>query len=318
MMRPFFTGLHWATFGALGFVGAVIVGVTGASMHWTFDLLGQFLLPAFVLALLIVPVAALARWRWIAGAAALFALVTYALAMPTTSPPKPVNAEAVRFKVLLFNVWYGNKRLGEVAQTIARENPDLVVIIEGPKRVRKALKAVADTYPYRFECSSADCDGFLFSRGRLLPQQINRTRDPEHSPYMMIGTEIAGCRMTLVVTHMTRPFPNAPYWAQRAQAEEIGSAIGAIRGAKLVLGDFNAAPWGYVMHTIETRGGVKLLTGAGGTWPTALPSSLRIPIDHMLAGPGLSFVSRKLMPPLGSDHAAVVAEVAVTDPTQCR
>jgi endonuclease/exonuclease/phosphatase (EEP) superfamily protein YafD len=117
---------------------------------------------------------------------------------------------------------------------------------------------------------------------------------------------------------MTRPFPNAPYWAQRAQAEEIGSAVGLIPGAKLVLGDFNAAPWGYVIRTIEKRGHVTVLTGPGGTWPTALPSQLRIPIDHMLASEGLSFAGRTVLPSVGSDHAPVLADVAVTDPGQCR
>ena len=302
----------------LGAVAAVAVGVTGASIHWTFDLLGQFLLPAFVLALILVPVAVFARWPRIAGGAAFAALATYLLAMPTTTAPKPVAAETSRFKVLLFNVWYKNQKLADVAQMIAREDADLVVVLEAPPRVRNALKTVGDTYPYQLDCSGSGCGALVFSRARLLPQQTQRTSDPNHSPYVMIGTDIAGCRLTLVATHLTRPFPWPPYWSQRAQAEEIGTAVGLVPGAKLVLGDFNAAPWGYVIHTIEERGDVKVLTGAGGTWPSALPQQLRIPIDHMLAGPGLSFVSRKVMPPAGSDHVAVVAEGAVTDRTQCR
>jgi endonuclease/exonuclease/phosphatase (EEP) superfamily protein YafD len=44
---------------------------------------------------------------------------------------------------------------------------------------------------------------------------------------------------------------------------------------------------------------------------------MRIPIDHMMAGPGLSFVSRQVLPRIGSDHAPVLAEIAVTDPSQC-
>lgn len=300
--------------GALG----VVIGVAGASLHWSFDLLAQFLLPASVVALLIVPIAALARWPRIAGVAALAAVAAYALAWPSVTAPGPVAAEAPRFKVLLFNVWYSNSRIADVAQLIARENPDLVVLLELSGTARTLLKPVVDTYPYKFDCAGAGCDGLVFSRARLLPQAAYRTSDPDHSPYAMISTELAGCRMTLVTTHMTRPFPNAPFWAQRAQAEEIGSAVGLIPGAKLVLGDFNAAPWGYVIRTIEERGRVKALTGAGGTWPTALPAQLRIPIDHVLASEGLSFVSRTVMPSAGSDHAPVLAEIAVTDGSRCR
>jgi endonuclease/exonuclease/phosphatase (EEP) superfamily protein YafD len=85
-----------------------------------------------------------------------------------------------------------------------------------------------------------------------------------------------------------------------------------------VVGDFNAAPWGYVIQTIASRGGVSVLTGGGGTWPSILPPQLRIPIDNMLASPGLSFVSRRVLPKLGSDHLPVLGEIAVTDQSKCR
>ena len=111
----------------------------------------------------------------------------------------------------------------------------------------------------------------------------------------------------------------AQSWAwQREQAREIGSVVGGIAGAKLVLGDFNAAPWGYVVRTIEVRGNVRAASGSGGTWPSVLPSQLGIPIDHIMAGPGLSFVSRQVLPSTGFDHLPVLAEIAVTDHSLCR
>lgn len=297
---------------ALGGVGLVVIGAAGGSLHWSLDLLGQFLLPAFAVALLIVPIAAFARWPRIAGAAAVMAVAAYAVAAPFVSAPRAVEGKPVRFRVLLFNVWYNNQQLADVAQMIAKANADIVVIVEAPKRVQKALTSVAAAYPYHFDCGGLSCDALIFSRSQLVPQDIRVTSDPDRSPYVTLLTDIAGCRLTLLATHMTRPFPNHPYWAQRAQAREIGSAVGLIPGAKLVLGDFNAAPWGYVMRTIAERGGVKVLTGSGGTWPSVLLPQLRIPIDHMLAGPGLSFVSREVLPRIGSDHVPVLAEIAVT------
>lgn len=318
MMRRVEQGVWWGAVAGLAGVTGIVMGVLGSSMHWLFDLLAQLLLPAFVLALLIVPVAALARWPWIAGGAAVAALVTLALAAPATVAPRPVASEAPRFRILLFNMWFSNKRVADVAQLIARENADLVVILESSLRARNALKGVAHTYPYRFDCTAMGCDVVMYSRGRLLPQSIARTNDVNRSPYVTVATELAGCRMTLVATHLTRPFPHRPYESQREQAREIGSVVGAIAGAKLVLGDFNAAPWGYVVRTIEARGNVRAALGPSGTWPSILPGQLRIPIDHVMAGPGLSFVSRQVLPSTGSDHLPVVAEVAVTDPSQCR
>lgn len=123
--------------------------------------------------------------------------------------------------------------------------------------------------------------------------------------------------MSLVLVHLTRPYPFDSPQAQRVQANAMGSEVAAWQGAKLVLGDFNAAPWGYVMQTIAAKGGVSLLTGSGGTWPSVLPKQMRIPIDHMLAGPGLQFVGREVMGAAGSDHVPLFAEIAVTDASQC-
>jgi endonuclease/exonuclease/phosphatase (EEP) superfamily protein YafD len=311
-------GLRWAVLTALVGAASAVIGVVAAPLHWSFDLLAQLLLPAAAVALASAAVAALMRWPLVAAGAAVTALLAFALATPSLTPPAPVAAEASRFKVLLFNVWYSNQRPADVAQLIARENADLVVLIEVSGKMRKALKTVGNGYPYEFDCAGAGCDGVIFSRARLFPQKVYRTSDPDRSAYVTIATDIAGCRMTLISTHMTRPFPNRPYWGQGAQAREIGGTVGGIAGAKLLLGDFNAAPWGYVVRTIEARGGVRAATGPGGTWPSILPAQLRIPIDHVMAGPGLSIVSRRLLPGAGSDHVPVVAEVAVTDPAQCR
>jgi endonuclease/exonuclease/phosphatase (EEP) superfamily protein YafD len=94
--------------------------------------------------------------------------------------------------------------------------------------------------------------------------------------------------------------------------------VAASAGAKLLVGDFNAAPWTRIVQTIAERAGLQALTGAGGTWPSRLPPQLRLPIDNMLVGPGLSFVSRRVLPRLGSDHLPVLAEIAVTDASKCR
>lgn len=303
-----------------GLVGAVgtIVGALGSSLHWAFDLLAQPLMPAAAVALLIVPVAALARWPIIAAVAALGALFGVGLAMPSMTPSERVAADAPHFRVLLFNMWFGNKRVGDVARLIQHENADLVVVLETSIKARNALKFVAHTYPYRFDCTASGCDVVMFSRGRLMPLTIARTSDANRSPYVTVMTELAGCRMTLIATHMTRPFPHRPYASQREQAREIGGVVGGITGAKLLLGDFNGAPWGYVVRTIEARGNVRAATGSGGTWPSIVPRQLRIPIDHVMVSPGLSVASRRVLPGTGSDHAPVIVDVAVTDPALCR
>lgn len=314
LLNALWLGVVAAVCGTLG----VLVGVAGASLHWSFDLAAQFLLPATVAAGAAALVAVLFRWPRLAIAGACAALIAYATSLPFTATPATVARDAPRFKVLLFNIWVWNRRFAEVREMVARENADIVVFVETTARGRNELQALSALYPYKFDCvGSGRCDIMIFARSRLTVPATKTTGDPEASPVVNVETEVAGCRMKLFATHMTRPFPNRPFWAQRAQAREIGSDVGAWPGAKLLLGDFNAAPWGYVVRTIEERGCVAAATGAGGTWPSLLPPQMRIPIDHVMVGPGLSVVSRRVLPRIGSDHLPVATEIAVTDPSQC-
>lgn len=318
-MRTLLAALKWGVFAAIGVTLTVLTGVALGSFHWTFDLTAQFLLPSIALSGAAAVVAALCRWPRLALIAAIAAVGAYAAAWPWTSQPGAVTADAPRFKVFLFNIRFNNGRLDQVRELVERENPDLAVFVEVTPYNRDKLQGLSAIYPYRFDCiGTGRCDIMIFSRGRLTAPAVKSTSDPDRSPLVRLETDLAGCPLMLYATHLTRPFPNRPFWAQRAQAEEIAADVAAWPGAKLILGDFNAAPWGYVMRTIADVGNVHVLTGEGGTWHSRLPTAFSIPIDHIAAGPGLSFVSRKVLPQMGSDHLPVMAEVAVTDPTQCR
>jgi endonuclease/exonuclease/phosphatase (EEP) superfamily protein YafD len=311
--------LRLGVLAGLGGTLLVLMGVFGSSLHWSFDLAAQFLLPATVVGAASAIVALICGWIRIAGGAAVAATIAFAVAMPFTSSPPTMPHDVTHFRVLHFNVWFNNHRLADVREMIERSNADIVVLVETTPRIRDGLLALSAIYPNKLDCvGTGGCDITIFSRTRLVPREVKATGGPHHSPVVSAETSVAGCKLTLFATHMTRPFPNSPYWAQRAQAEEIGSDVGSVSGAKLVVGDFNAAPWGYVMHAIMERGGVNVATGAGGTWPSLFPPQLRIPIDHILASPGLRFVSRSVRPKLGSDHLPVVVDIAVTDPTDCR
>ena len=255
----------------------------------------------------------------IASAGVLIAATAFVVAWPWQSAPQPVAPQAARFSLLLFNVWFNNHSLADLQKMIEQNNADVVVLVEATPRIRDAMQPLSARYPYKLDCiGSGPCDILIFSRSRLTPREIIATGGAVHSPLVSVETDVMGCKLTLFATHMTRPFPSRPYWGQRAQAEEIAGDVASASGAKLVVGDFNAAPWGYVIQTIAQRNALSVLTGGGGTWPSLLPPQLRIPIDNMMASAGLSFVSRRVLPKMGSDHLPVLAEIAVSDPTKCR
>lgn len=316
MTRVFGIALRFGTAATVAGGAAVLLGIALALAHWTFDFAALFLLPATIAVAGASLVALMMRtWRVALGGG----LVTIGLVATTfywTAAPAAVDATATRFSVLLFNVYWRNPDLDAVARMIGKTNADVVILLEASEALRDAVASLP--YPYRLDCLGiGPCDMMVLSRSRLLARQTLTTGDPTNSPILNLQTEIAGCRLTLIGTHLTRPYPFDQPLAQRYQADEVAAEIASWPGAKLVVGDFNATPWGYTMRTIGREGKVSILTGGGGTWPSWAPPQLRIPIDHLLVGEGLAFVSRRVLPKAGSDHAPVLAEVAVTDRSKC-
>lgn len=291
-----------------------IVGVWLGDLHWSLDLASQFLLPTVVVACVVAIFAGLTRHPYIGVSALVIAIIASAEASPWMTAPKPVQPNAPVFSVLLFNAWVRNEHPDAVAKLIREKNADIVVLVEATPRLRDALKDVAQAYPYHADCAdNAGCGAIFMSRARMVP--LNISTDVVST--MSVSINVAGCRMPVTAVHLTRPFPFDTPGVQMRQAFAVASDAALRPGAQLVVGDFNAAPWGQVVQTVLQRGRLGLLTGSGGTWPSILPKQVRIPIDHMMAGRGLAFVSREVPGNAGSDHAPVFARVAITDPSMC-
>ena len=68
-------------------VYGVCAGDLLADVHWSFDLLAQFLTPSFFLAVIVGLIALALRCKWLAAASAAAALSAFALAWPWTQAP---------------------------------------------------------------------------------------------------------------------------------------------------------------------------------------------------------------------------------------
>ena len=119
--------------------------------------------------------------------------------------------------------------------------------------------------------------------------------------------------MTLFAAHLILPFPFTRYDVQPAQADDVANTVAGVSGPRLLVGDFNAATWGAIVARPRERAGMNVLTGPGGSWPTFLPRQMGIPIDHVMASPELALLSRRLLTVTGSDHRAVLTEIAFTN-----
>lgn len=294
----------------LGLV-AVLAGTLLGKLHPLIDLFAHFLLPAIVGALIFALLAAFAGRHTTMLIFVGLAVVSTALAWPSIQQPATVAASGPRFTLMTFNVYYNNRQLQRVADLVRETKPDIVVLLEIVPRIRTALDAVADQYPYRVECWQEQWgDALVLSRFPLTDIRGTLPEPKFRRPMGAVEIAIEGRKLTLFPTHLTLPYPLNGRGRQTGEIDEIISAIATVKGPRILAGDFNASPWATTMVRTRTKLDMTLLTGASGTWPKFLPRALGIPIDHILATPELALQSRKLFTVSGSDHRAVLADIA--------
>jgi endonuclease/exonuclease/phosphatase (EEP) superfamily protein YafD len=212
---------------------------------------------------------------------------------------------------MTFNVYYNNRQFERVAEHVRETKPDIVVLLEVVPRVRPSLDAVADQYPYRVECWQEQwCDALVLSRFPLTDIRRSLPAATFRRPMGAVEVAIEGRKLTLFPTHLSLPYPLNGRDAQTGEIKDVVETIAGISGPRLLVGDFNASPWAVTMALPQKQLNMTLLTGADGTWPTFLPRAMGIPIDHVLASEELALQSRKLFTVSGSDHRAVLAEIA--------
>lgn len=289
----------------------VALGAVFGRLHPFIDLFGQFLLPAIVGSAVLAILAALMGRYATAALAGVALLANLVIAWPWITAPAATEMNGPRFKLLLLNIYYNNPRLELATQLIRDTNPDVVVLLEMIPRLRPAFDEIATTYPHRVECwQETQYDALILSRHPL--QDIRDTLPPPQyrRPMGAVRVSLADREFTLFPTHLSLPPLLEGRSRQPNEIKEIALAVNSVRGARLLVGDFNASTWGAIVTRVREEASLTALTGPGGTWPTFLPLHMGIPIDHVLTSSELVARTRNLVTVAGTDHRAVLAEIA--------
>jgi endonuclease/exonuclease/phosphatase (EEP) superfamily protein YafD len=296
-----------------GLAGVIASGFAAlfARAHPLIDAFAQFLLPA-VAAAAVLALLAVVTGRYAMAAAAVAALVlNLALAWPWLQSPPVQAANGPHFKLLLFNVYYYNQHLDLVAPMARKTDADIIVLLEVVPHIRAELDELAAQYPFKIECwQMPRCDALILSRFPLVDSAPTLPPARTTRSLASVVVDVKGRLINLFAAHLILPFPFTPSHMQPAQAAEVAQALKASSGARLLVGDFNAAVWAGAITHIREEAGLTALTGPGGSWPAFLPRHIGIPIDNVLASPELALISRELIDVEGSDHRAVLAEIA--------
>lgn len=296
-----------------------VTGATGqAYLALALGLLPLTMLPCYAVAV----AAGVTRHRVLAAVAAALALTHLVFVWPAVRPAPDVSAlarGAPTLTLLSFNSGGDRVDPRALARMIARARPDVVVLLELGTRTAKTLDAagLATAYPHRLVAASErPLDGAgLYSR---LPLAEARWLQTVTGAMPGATVLVGGVPVRVQGVHVAPPLGRS---VGRWQAEHAALAtLARDRSGPLVLaGDFNAGrqhpEWRSVVAAGLTDADEARGRGLVRTWPddhVLLPDLLDL--DHVLVSPGLVVLDVRDAPGLGSDHRALLADLAVVSP----
>lgn len=300
----------------LAAASGLIAGMLG---HWNGDLDGaatlrpHFALSALGAGVLLVAVAS----RALGATSLLTGGVGLMLLGPAWGQPRPTHVIASAacrietLRVAIANVESSSPRAVETLAAVRELDVDILATVETSRRFEALARSNGG--PFRYWHRQRREAIWARRAIRIVPQRRPHGAQP---PHLMAVVEIGGRRVGIAAIHMARPVVDR-------QPEQVAAFRGMLRDLpedRILLGDFNAAPWTAAMHRIAREGGVEITLGFRITWRGRLqvpligrsvPTLLGAQIDHVLVSNGIGFRSVTTFPLPGSVHEGVLAELEV-------
>ena len=294
---------------ALAGAAVSVLGVPLGRFSPYLDLFGQFAPQAGFGAAAIGIIYAAMRLKVMAG----LALGTALLSLLVVQPHAEIAAcapETPTHRIAFLNLWNGNQHIDATLDYMKSLDPDVIALVEMRPAFMAAVKQLSADYPYQSACPK-NCTALVLSRRPLT--EITPELSHPKGPRSLAAVEVpyTDGTLTLVGVHLYRPWPYNHPVLQETEAATLAHVLAPLAEPRLVLGDFNAAPWGAITQLVARGAALTPLTGVG-TWRTNFPALFRLPIDQALAGSGISCANRRVGDRVGSDHRPVIVDFAFT------
>jgi endonuclease/exonuclease/phosphatase (EEP) superfamily protein YafD len=284
---------------------------------WVADLLVHFRLQYAFCALAACLILALAHHPGGAALALLLAAIQGILSAPLINARVPADSRSAvpsaSFRAAAINVWYRNHEFHRVADFVACEQPDLLLLAEVTDEWEAALAGLAERYPHRFSTRGTPrfTGLLLLSRWPMQAAVLPNFSDAE--PAITATLSIDERRIVVLAVHPSWPMSAQCTRLRDAQLAMIGDYARARDGPLLVLGDLNISPFSPVLRRLLAGGRLRSAAQGFGwqpTWPIFLPPA-GIQIDHALVSPEIRVVDFRRGKAVGSDHWPIIIDCVV-------
>ena len=287
---------------------ATLAGRLGR-LHWSADLLAYFHdLYFFLAAVVLIGLIFFKRWLWV-GVAGVTLVVNGLLLLPYLPIQQTATTEQRDLRLYVYNLYYRNDDLEQVAEDIAQFDPDVVFLMEYSTAIQGRLESNLESYPYRLiEPSRRTMGVALFSRVPFEVAQMERFA-ATRIPIVQAAMRLEGQTVNFVGGH---PWPPIGRWGQlhREQMADIAKVAAQTPHPLVVAGDFNASPWSYtVAHLSEEADVADAQRGywLRKTW--RLNPFFALPIDQVLVSDEWQVLRFDHGERGGSDHVPLVLDL---------
>lgn len=245
-----------------------------------------------------------------AGLALLAALAT--LGPVWASPERPAAAGGRPLTLLFANVWMRNPVPQAMQAAILSADADVVVLAEAPRML--ATGPLDAAYPHRVVRAQDrhPLRTAIWSRYPLAAGAVNMDDGVGPNAAAALVEIAPDAALGLIGVHFAR----ATSGEVEAQLEGLGRLAAPYGPPRVVIGDFNAAPWSRVVAEAAARSGTVPAAGFRVTWRGRYPligigAPLGHQIDHLLASPGVGIAGLETVSIPGSDHLGLLARLVV-------
>jgi endonuclease/exonuclease/phosphatase (EEP) superfamily protein YafD len=282
-----------------------------------FDNLSNFPFHFAVAFIAIAAAFALRGRRWSALAAAACALLPISQVAPWYLGAETAASDEARpaVKLLVSNVYYGNRERSRILQLVASENPDVVGLIEIDAAWLASLGELRARYPYYYEVPDQRFVGLgLYSRSPLVNARTLRLPN-SGMPSVAATLRTPGGDVEILLVHVNSPVEPELIRRRNEQISQLATYVRESGKPTVVAGDLNLTMWNRGYRPLEEIAGLhnaRAGHGAGPTWPAI--GRLGVPIDHILATPDVGLRNFRVLRNIGSDHRPIVAEFAPRQP----
>jgi|MDTC01.2.fsa_nt_gb endonuclease/exonuclease/phosphatase (EEP) superfamily protein YafD len=233
------------------------------------------------------------------------------LKLPGSNKPIEIRADQVIYRLMSYNIKAGNIRYTDVADYIAGSNVDFVLLLETDKPWSDEMDfELRDHFPHRFTEPKSNWQGITFYSKhpwKTAPRLIEGLS----SPTLTVELELANGVVRLVGVHPVPPIRPALSKSRNDLLSMVARNVSKNKYPTIVAGDFNATPWS--PHFRDFASVADLSDSARGrglqnTWNRYPIFVTGLPIDHVLTSTGITVLTRKIGPQIGSDHRPVVVD----------